>query len=306
MNLKQKAENIIKNLQKDIQNEGFRLSNIIEKQYNFEFSASKNHSKNKILTYFGKKGIKTIIQGNNNSIEYSRLKQIVSGNYLLEFDDRTNERYDEYIGTDETGKGDFFGPLVVAGFYIDESIEKSLIQLNVRDSKELTDFSINSIAKEIMTRFPENYAILSLDPEVYNDKYQQLQNVNRLLDWAHSEVIKELYNRHKTKRVIIDQFSKNDIAISDSLEFSEIEFIQIPKAEKYTGVAAASILARNKLNIWYTDMNEKGFRLPKGASNSVDEAAKSLIKKIGIKKMKLFAKLHFKTLNKIQNVADSI
>lgn len=299
MEIKSNAKKQIKALYESVRRSGYEVTGLEEKQYNYEFSAIKNNTKNKIQVFFGKKGIKTVIQGINTSSEYAELQNISSENYSFNFAKEEIKDYVEYIGTDETGKGDFFGPLVVAGFFTDERTKDFLLRSDVRDSKEITDYSINKIAKKICSKFPENYYVISISPERYNSLYEKLKNINEILSWAHSKVIKELYNSHKTATVIIDQFKKKDLDITYSDEFSEVEFLQIPKAEKYIGVAAASIIARHHLNKWFDRMNFNKFNLPKGASSKVESAARNLVEKVGKDNLGKFAKLHFKTTKKI-------
>ena len=42
-----------------------------------------------------------------------------------------------HIGTDESGKGDFFGPLVIAGVLVDEKNAQHFLNLGIKDSKKL-------------------------------------------------------------------------------------------------------------------------------------------------------------------------
>ncbi len=301
MDIRLNAEKSIKRIYINVKSSGFSVTNIEQKKFNFEFSAVKNNCKNKIQVYFGKKGIKTVVQGNDSSSEYINLKNIIAENLSFEFEEKEEENYNEYIGTDESGKGDFFGPLVVAGFYFNDNVKEFLLTSEVKDSKELSDYAINKIADQIIKKFPNHYHILSINPSDYNRIYLNFKNINEILNWAHSEVIKVLYNSHKTKTIIIDQFSKRDISIQYSKDFSDVDFIQIPKAEKYIGVAAASIIARSRLNRWFDDMKSNNLNLPKGASSIVESAAKSLVTKIGRDKLGQYAKLHFKTFNKILN-----
>lgn len=299
MEIKNDAGRHIDSLYRSVKKSGYEVSSIEEKKYNYEFTAAKNNTKNKIQVFFGKKGIKTVIQGNSSSSEYIELKNISSDNYSFDFVNEEEKDYAEYIGTDETGKGDFFGPLVIAGFYTDKAAKDFLIKSGVRDSKELSDNIINDLAEKICAEFPNNYYIVTIIPEEYNELYEKVGNINEILSRGHSEVIQNLYKSIKTKTVIIDQFSKKDLSIIYSDKFSEVEFIQIPKAEKYIGVAAASIIARRELNKWFLEMDLKNFKLPKGASHQIETAAKNLLRQVGIENLNKFAKMHFKTTKKI-------
>jgi len=299
MSIKEKALKSIKDYNTKLTQNGFTCSIFEEKQYNFEFTALKNKNKNKLLVYFGKKGIRTIIQGNNNSKEYNELSSIISGIFSLQFEESPELNYDEYIGTDETGKGDFFGPLVVAGFYVNKDSQIFLADLGVRDSKELTDIQINNMARQIKKKYPNNFSIIAINPKKYNQLYLEFNNVNRLLDWAHSKVIENVYKDFKPKNIIVDQFSKTPLKISLTAGFSAVNFVQIPKAEKYIGVAAASILARSEMNRWFAKKQKEGYFVLKGASKEVENAANIIYKKIGREKLTALIKLHFKTSKRI-------
>ncbi len=290
-----KIESLIILLRKN----SFNCSPIEKKQYNFETTVLKKNEKIKLLVYFGKKGVKTILQGNTNSEIYSEVESIVTGNFSLKFAKEEDQKYEEYIGTDETGKGDFFGPLVVAGMYVNEEVQNYLLNLNVRDSKELIDFQIDQIANKIKKAYPNNYSVISINPQKYNKLYEDFKNVNKLLDWAHSKVIENIYEKFEVDTVIVDQFSKTPINISLRNKYANVNFVQIPKAEKYIGVAAASILARNQMNKWFNQKRREGFNVLKGASQEVENEAKKILKNGNREKMNEFIKLHFKTTKKI-------
>ena len=270
-----------------------------KKQYNFETTVLKNNEKIKLLVYFGKKGVKTVLQGNTNSEIYNEVESIVTGNYSFKFTKEEDQKYDEYIGTDETGKGDFFGPLVVAGMYVNKEIQNYLLNLNVRDSKELSDFQIDLIAVKIKKAYPNNFSVISINPQKYNKLYEDFRNVNKLLDWAHSKVIENIYEKFKPDTVIIDQFSKSPINISLKNQYSKVNFVQLPKAEKYIGVAAASILARNQMNKWFIQKQKEGYNVLKGASQEVENEARKILMNENKEKMYELIKFHFKTTKKI-------
>ena len=299
MNIKESASKKIIEFKKLLLSNGFICTNIEEKQYNYEVTATKNNTKNKLQVYFGKKGIRNVIQGSTLSGEYNEINGIISGNLSFSFKEKKEEIYTEYIGTDETGKGDYFGPLVIAGMYVDEQISQFLLELGVRDSKELSDPQIDRIAKIIRTTYPSNYSIISLNPEKYNKLYEQINNVNKLLDWGHSKVIENIYRTFKPETIIVDQFSKAPLKVSSTKDFAKVNFVYMPKAEKHIGVAAASILARNEMSKWFYDKINSGFKVLRGASSEVENAAKQIYLEHGSSALERFVKLHFKTTKKI-------
>ena len=301
MNIELQAKKKIEDILLSITEMGFKYSKIEKKQYNFEVTILKEKQKIKVLVYFGKKGIKTVLQGNTESELYREILELVSDNFMLPFKKENEIFYSEYIGTDETGKGDYFGPLVICAMYVDPKSQVFLQNTGVKDSKELTDQNINKIAKQIKKELPNNFNIILITPEKYNQLYEKFQNVNKLLDWAHSKAIENLLETFDCKTVITDQFSKRELTISNNIKFSKINFIQTPKAERYIGVAAASIMARNAMNNWFNKKEKEGYNLLKGASSNVKERAKEIVQRYGQNKLITLAKLHFKTTNQIIN-----
>lgn len=304
MNIEKDAASEIKRLKSEIIKHSFTVSDISTKQYNHEFTVSSDQDKIKVQVYFGKKGVKTILQGNNESFLYKELSSIIFGESLFK---QTNEEIHEpgnYIGTDESGKGDFFGPLTVAAFYLDSTVKKELSHFGVKDSKLLTDLQINLIAEKIKKIKNVNYEVVVVTPAKYNELYAKFGNLNLLLNWAHSKAIEVLLNKVDTETVITDKFSKRELNISTtknkSFSDKKINFIQTAKGERFIGVAAASILARNAMNLWFDNQKQKGLVLPKGASGEVDSKARIIKSQFGEAKLNELAKLHFKTLQKIK------
>ena len=330
---------------------GFSCLEIIEKDYHYESSINKGQEKFKLLYYFGKKGLKKVIQGNISSPLYNEILELISEEYGLGLpsggsvypgevggergenvrvgdaaegggygDSRVNgnlsklggghssgrggENYiepDSYIGTDESGKGDFFGPLVSAAFYVDSiQSQERLKSLGVRDSKELSDKQIRAIAVNLRTEFEGKYNIISINPARYNEMYPKILNINKILNWQHSKAIEGLLEIHKIKTVITDKFSKRELNVSFKSEHNDIEFIMLTKAERYTGVAAASILARDTFNLWFERMAREGRKLPKGNAQIVEVAANKIIEELGRDALNNFVKLHFKTTLKLK------
>ncbi len=279
----------------------YNLSEITEKNYNYEFTVSSFSPKDKlkVLVYFGKKGVRTVFQGNNSTKLYKKITNLLAEEPELDFSENELQEPDEYIGTDETGKGDFFGPLVIAAVYVNKNTQGALRKMGVRDSKTLTENQILQLATDIKTRFPDDFELVFITPKKYNELYENFGNLNKLLNWAHSKAIENLLKRKKCKIIITDKFSKSALEISNSTENSHIEFHTIPKAEKYTGVAAASILAREQMVNWFTNMKNEGIVLPKGSSNNIEAKANEIISRFGKEKLREIAKLHFKTTKRL-------
>lgn len=299
MKLENQAKNQIEFIHKQCEKNGIQTFPIEKKDYNFEFVAQNANDKIKIQIYFGKKGIKKILQGNLNSGLYRKINELILEEPLLDLIQIPTDEPQEYIGSDECGKGDFFGPLVTAAVYVKHETQNKLKILGVRDSKDLTETQIAVLAKSIKHVITDDYEIVKINPIKYNQLYDQFKNLNKLLNWAHSKAIDTLLQKTNCKTVITDKFSNKDLAVTSNINHSSVEFIQEPRAERFTGVAAASILARNELNHWFNHHKKLGYNFPKGSSEAVEQAASKLLKETDEDKIGEFVKLHFKTYKKI-------
>jgi ribonuclease HIII len=206
------------------------------------------------------------------------------------------------IETDESGKGDYFGPLVIAGVFANEDMEKELYALGVQDSKKNTDSKNQELAlkiKQILGK--ENYSIVFILPEKYNELYQKMKNLNSLLAWGHARAIENILAEVNCDNAIADQFGNEEYINRALMEKGKsINLIQTPKAERDIAVAAASILARDMYLYQLSLLSRKAnIALPKGASIAVEEAAKSIVMKHGKEELVKYAKLHFKTTQKV-------
>ena len=206
------------------------------------------------------------------------------------------------IGTDESGKGDYFGPLVIAGVFANEDIEKELEAIGVQDSKKNTDSKNQELALKIKQMLgKENYSIVFILPEKYNELYQKMKNLNSLLAWGHARAIENILTGVQCDNAIADQFGSEEYINKALMEKGKsINLLQTPKAERDIAVAAASILARDMYLFQLSLLSKKSaVSLPKGASLAVEEAAKSIVKKHGKDELGKYAKLHFKTTQKV-------
>jgi len=209
-----------------------------------------------------------------------------------------------HIGVDESGKGDFFGPLCIAGIYADEAKIKQLLSLGVRDSKLLSDSAIGKLSAKIKPICP--HAIVFISPKKYNELYANFHNLNKLLGWGHATVIAELVSKTHCTDVIIDQFASEDVVMNALKQKNiQVSLTQRHRAETADPVvAAASILARAAfLEGLEHLMKQFEIELPKGASNQVIMTGKALVQKFGPQILEQIAKLHFKTK---QEILDSI
>jgi ribonuclease HIII len=217
-----------------------------------------------------------------------------------------------WIGTDESGKGDYFGPLVSAAVFVDAELESKLRAIGVRDSKKLSDSRNRALARQIRQLCGSRCAEVAISPERYNSLYAEMRaeskNLNSLLAWGHVRALESLIRRTPCPTVIADQFG-DEHYISERLErllhrhgLSAPTLIQMPKAESNVAVAAASILARDKFLEWLEGASRKyRLALPKGASPQVVTAAKTIVERFGANELAKVAKPHFKTTEQVMD-----
>jgi ribonuclease HIII len=205
------------------------------------------------------------------------------------------------IGTDESGKGDFFGPLVCAGVYVDALSADVLQSMGVRDSKRLSDRRCRELAEGIQATCQARCSVVEISPARYNDLYEQFRregkNLNTLLAWAHARVLENLLSRVACTRAITDQFADPRFVQSKLQERGKkIDLIQMPRAEVHIAVAAASVLARARFLERLEALSAHfDLTLPKGASHAVVQVGRALTKRFGTAALRQVAKLHFKT-----------
>jgi len=201
----------------------------------------------------------------------------------------------ERIGIDESGKGDYFGPLVIAAVFVDATTQGELALMQVRDSKKVSDGRVLEMARDIKTICP--HSVIAIGPQKYNELYAKINNLNRLLAWGHAKALENLLERVPCGRAISDQFGNERLILNALQEKGRtIVLEQRTKAESDLAVAAASILARAEFLLRLKRLStEVGTTLPKGASPAVELAARMVIKRHGQDRLGDVAKLHFKT-----------
>lgn len=204
-----------------------------------------------------------------------------------------------WIGSDEAGKGDYFGPLVTAGVLVDNTIAKSLEELGVKDSKRLSDNSVKELAKKIKKMC--RCSVVTIGPAKYNELYNKIRNLNRLLAWGHSRAIENILNTEECDYALADQFGDEKFIIAALMEKGKgIKVKQEIRAESDIGVAAASILARAEFVHRLAMQSVKyGMDFPKGASPAVIETGKEFVRRYGKERLKEVAKIHFKTTKSV-------
>ena len=217
------------------------------------------------------------------------------------------------LGVDESGKGDFFGPLCVAGAYVNEGVVKGWKDSGIRDSKNISsDKRIHDLA-ELIRKTPGCVtAVVPIGNEAYNRLYAKMGSVNTLLAWGHARVIENLMGlKHQMNpapiRAISDQFAYHKTTVAKALMplGRSIELVQKHRAEEDLAVAAASILARDEFVTRLHRLEKQyGMVLPKGASAAVDAAAKEFVSKFGADALPKVAKTHFRTAFRAQGLPE--
>ena len=217
------------------------------------------------------------------------------------------------IGVDESGKGDFFGPLCVAGVYMNETVTKAWADSGIRDSKTIgSDKRIRELAETIRKTPGCLTAIVPIGNEAYNRLYAKMGSVNTMLAWGHARVIENLMAQKDKMvpppvRAISDQFaySKDTVAKALMPLGRSIELVQKHRAEEDLAVAAASILARHEFVTRLGALEKRlTLSLPRGASAAVDAAAKEFVAKFGAGELPKVAKMHFRTALRAQGLPE--
>ena len=246
------------------------------------------------------KGPKLVVQGRGTEdfVKF-RLEPEILGEAKLGYEEVLNpEMFEPHFGIDESGKGDFFGPLVIAGVYVDRNLARQFQQIGVADSKRISsDKRIRDLASAIRNSGAAQ-SVVTIGPERYNSLFLKIGNLNRLLAWGHARVIENLCQlRPECPRALSDKFADVRVLQRAIMEKGRtLALEQRTKAESDFAVAAASILAREKFIDWLETAGKRlGVMLPRGVSASVKEAAQKVVESAGRDALGTVAKMHFKT-----------
>jgi ribonuclease HIII len=261
--------------------------------------------KNKLSIAVYEKGPKVLVQGKGvEEFVQFELEPKILGEARLGYEEvHSPEMFRPHFGIDESGKGDFFGPLVIAGVYVDAGIARKLVDEGVQDSKRIgSDARIRALAGSIRKNTNGLNDVVLIGPEKYNELYQSFGNLNSLLGWGHARVIENLLaKKPDCPRSLSDQFADARVIERSLLAHGQkIQIEQRPRAESDVAVAAASILAREGFIDWLEKRGKKlGLRLGRGVSASVKEAARKLVETNGPESLREVAKVHFRTAHEI-------
>lgn len=287
-----------------------KLKGILEER-GFEFGEKQwsiwHAKKGKLNVTVYEKGPKVLVQGKETEdfVKFILEPEILGEARMGNEEVFMPEMFEPHFGVDESGKGDFFGPLVIGGCYVDKEIARELLDKGVMDSKRISSSKrIKELANIVRSIKGVRWEVISLRPEKYNELYTKFGNLNRLLAWGHAKVIASLAEKVPScPAALSDQFARKEL-LEGMLKREEsaqhINLMQRTKGENDVAVAAASILAREAFVSWVERTSEAGgITLPLGANEMVVEAAREMKEKHGAKMLPQVAKMHFKTASQI-------
>lgn len=225
--------------------------------------------------------------------------------------DRLPENFAELsvIGSDETGTGDYFGPITVAAVYVPANKIELVKELGVKDSKMLTDEFMRKIAPDLIATLP--YSLLILHNEKYNDVQQKGWSQGKMKAKLHNQALGKVLEKiapEKPDHILIDQFAERDIYyrhLKGSKNIVKDNVLFATKAEQlHVSVAAASIIARYAFLVEMDKLSKKiGTTLPKGAGHGVDEVAAQILLAQGEESLREVTKWHFANTTKASRIA---
>lgn len=283
-------------LEKLLTERGYERTDIPYTRFSF-----KNRDLN-IAFYEKKKNLLLQGKGTKDFILFT-LEPEITGEARLGYEHLDPALAEPHFGIDESGKGDFFGPLVIAGVYTNAVSAPLLQKAGVCDSKAISSpAKIRKLAQVIRNTEETAFDVLCISPTRYNEMYESFKNLNTMLAWGHARVIENLMQkRNDCPRALSDQFAKAYVLESALKKRGlTIKLEQRTKAEADIAVAAASILAREKFIDWMDAAAQAGnIKLPLGASAGVIKAGKEIVAKHGAEILPKLAKTHFKTTSQI-------
>ena len=288
--------------------QGNKLRTLLQ-ELGFEFSPKPYTiffaQKDKLSVAVYEKGPKILIQGRGvQEFVQFEFEPKILGEAKLGYEEvHSPQMFEPHFGVDESGKGDFFGPLVISGVFVDRGIARKLLDAGVVDSKRIaSDARIRALADTVRKQSMGLVETVLIGPAKYNELYEKFRNLNSLLGWGHARVIENLLARKPDcPRSLSDQFADVGVITQSLLRHGrKIDIEQRPRAESDIAVAAASILAREAFINWLDRKGkELGLRLERGISSGIKTTAKKLVEKGGADLLREVAKVHFRTAHEI-------
>jgi len=282
---------------------GILLEKIKDVPYGVQISAvgQKTAVEGKLTVYYSDKKGLSVVENTDNPIT-KVAAAIIDGR---EISKKTNQskKFVPHFGSDEAGKGDFFGPLITAGFCLDSvDTRNDLIDMGVCDSKKLNDVQISALAKKLHAKYKNNISIMRPSVEKYNSLYASFKNLNILLGWSHAMVMEELRDRFpQINLAIFDKFAEQGVVVRFLKKHKDLNVEALVHGEDHDiAIAAASIIARDCFVRKMSDLSQKfDMKIPLGAGNIVIKVGKEFIKKHGKENLVNVCKTHFKTIQEL-------
>lgn len=253
---------------------------------------------------------KVMFQGSGASREAKKFgdpvakkKPVVKGDILPE-----NLAALSVLGSDETGTGDYFGPITVAAVYVPANKIQLIQTLGAKDSKQMNDEIIRRIAKDIMASCP--YSLLILRNEKYNELQAKGYSQGKMKALLHNQALQNVLQKISPEEpdyILIDQFAERGVYynyLKHSKEIVSKRVLLATKAESlHISVAAASIIARYAFLVEMDKLSKTlGMNLQKGASSKVDEMAAKILKEQGEDTLRSISKWHFANTDKAKEL----
>ena len=272
--------------------------------YGYQYTMKLAEAKLTLNIYNGKKGLNVVYSGDSALAE--RAAALLEGRKAQAAAPATFVTDGLWAGSDESGKGDFFGSLVVAAVVVDNTTADKLRAAGVKDCKLLTDKKILEL-EDIIKASVVDYSVLELKPRVYNLRYEQVAaqggKLNQLLGYGHVAALSRVLEKHEDcHSALIDQFTTSMVNIRVLKQrFPQCDVRQQPKAESNLAVAAASVLARAQfLHTMAALAAEAGVQeLPKGGGAQATACARELAAKYGKEALRNYVKLHFANYQRV-------
>jgi ribonuclease HIII len=288
-----------------LQSAGYFMTDFRRLSGGIQLDISKDDALYKINLYAGKDGRINVVPSGKKSKELSAIARLLAQDFDVKQSlPETERELKKWLGTDEAGKGDYFGPLVVGGFLADWEVAGELESMGIRESKGLTKRRVLGLARLLWGKYKKRCAVVELRPERYNQLYEDFRGgggkLNRLLGWAHARVIQDIHSTSSVNAVVIDRFGKPEDITRYLKKLPRVELMFRARAESNPAVAAASILAKARFFERLDKLSEEvDLELPPGAGAQVVTAARGVVEKHGPAALRKVAKLHFKTTEQV-------
>jgi len=253
----------------------------------------------------GYKSGKLVIQGKKTEeFIVNILEPEITGDPRLGYDEVHHpEWFEPHAGMDESGKGDLFGPLVVATVVADRTMVEAWMEAGIKDSKSVTsDKRILVLEKVIRNTKGVVVETAWANMGKYNELYAKFGNLNKLLAWLHARALESALDKKMVPWALLDQFTKQPITKGFMKTHTQFDLRQRTKAESDPVVAAASIIARAQFVKIIQKLEEQaGITIPKGSGHQAAAALAELIRKFGPECAPEYVKMHFKTASEVIN-----